>query len=551
VSWRTLGRADVLTRRIPPWAVLGPLLVGGWLVALYVGHAAVHSGWLYYESGDATWYWTTAWMLAHGLLTTTRIGYGYSLLIAPLARIAGPSMLAGLRYVIVLNVVVLGPLALLCIYGIGKAIGGRRYAYVVSAGWVIAPVIVIPYFLADYHRRYVGLQLPANIGLTALGDFPMMVALLVSAYFVVRTLKDGDDLDAVAAGLAAGIALVVKPSGGLYLPAVFLALAVARRPRAFVAFGISLLPAVVGLALWKYRGLGYLPAFHSASTSLALGTGPIAPPVASIHPGNYLHLSWSAIQRNLDGFREFTWSRRLTEWAFVAGLIGIARRSVSLAVLLGGWLAIFFVFKGSTVANFYAGSFFRYLAPAFPAAFLLVLSLPFLVPIAGRHLAAYGRAAPPSWPVTQRARRGVVGFLGLLTLVPIVLILAFGLQHGQEAVTALSFDTLEPLNTFPVQTSVDGAAVSLSWPSRRYGTRVAYGVFRYPASISMIGCPPQSSGASACVYSPRFTKVIHAAHFTDHPGKGAWHYRIAVVAGVPPPAGDVIELSREVTVRVG
>jgi hypothetical protein len=544
-----LGRVDVATARIPAWAILAPLVVVGWLVAAYVAHAAVHSGRLYYESGDATWYWTTAWMLAHGLLPVTSIGYGYAMLLAPFARIAGPSMLAGLPYVIFLNVAVIAPLALLCIYGIAKALGGRRFAYAVSACWVIAPVIVIPYFLANYHRRYVGLQLPSNIGLTALGDFPTMVALLVSAYFAVRTLSGGDDVDAVTAGLAAGLSLVIKPSSALYLPAALLALAVARRPRAFIAFGVSLLPAVVGLTLWKYRGYGYLPAFHGAQAAVAAGPGSVSPPVgATVGIGRYLNVDWHALQQNLDGFREFTWSRRMTEWAVVAGLIGLGRRSIPLAVLFGGWLATFFVFKGSTVANFYAGSFFRYMAPAFPAAFLLVLSLPFLIPVAGGRLVAFGRAAAPSWPATQRSRRGLVGALVLLSLVPIVAILSFGTQRGPEAVTAISFGTLEPLDTFRVHTDVQDGVVRLSWPSRSYGTRVVYGIFRYQGS--MISCPTPEAFAVDCVYSPRFTISTRVPRFTDRPGPGIWHYRIAVVAGVPPPASDVIELSRETEVRV-
>ena len=56
------------------------------------------------------------------------------------------------------------------------------------------------------------------------------------------------------------------------------------------------------------------------------------------------------------------------------------------------------------------------MAPAIPAAFLLVLSIPFLIPIAGRRLAAFGDLA--TWPVTRRSRRVVVGICAFLAIAP-------------------------------------------------------------------------------------------------------------------------------------
>ena len=145
----------------------------------------------------------------------------------------------------------------------------RSYAYVVSLLWVLAPVVVIHYFLADYHSRYVDMTLPSAIGLTGLGDYPSMVVLLVAAYFLLRAIATAATLDAVAAGLAAGFALAVKPANALFLPAVLVALAVARRPRVLAIVALSLIPSLLGLAMWKYRGLGYLPAFsHPPGLSL-------------------------------------------------------------------------------------------------------------------------------------------------------------------------------------------------------------------------------------------------------------------------------------------
>ncbi len=158
------------------------------------------------------------------------------------------------------------------------------------------------------------------------------------------------------------------------------------------------MPSLICLSLWKYRGLGYLPLFHGQPGSRS-PTGPESrSSSAASTSASTSTVSWHTLQHNLDGFREFTWSRRLVEWAVVAGLVGLFRRSVPAAVLIGGWLASYLLIKGTTVANVYGGSFFRYMAPAIPAAFLLVLSIPFLIPIAGRRLAAYGDLV--TWPVT-------------------------------------------------------------------------------------------------------------------------------------------------------
>ena len=204
-------------------------------------------------------------------------------------------------------------------YGLAKAVAGRRFAYLASALWVVAPVLAIPYFLLDYHRRYVGLQLPADLGLTTLGDFPSMVAILVAAYFAFRALTSRDDLDAVSAGLAAGLALAVKPANAAFLFAPALALVVARRPRALLVFGAGLVPSLVCLTLWKYRGLGYIPLFDGNQLSLADGPGKTVPVIATLDLHQYFHFSWHTLYMNLDGFREFTWSRRLIEWSWSPG----------------------------------------------------------------------------------------------------------------------------------------------------------------------------------------------------------------------------------------
>ncbi len=539
---RLLGRLDVLTARIRPSMVLIPLAVLGYGVAAWIGSKAVHTGWLYYNSGDGTWYYTTAWMLAHGLIPITAIGYGYPLVLAPFARIGGPNMVSGLPYVILFNVLVLGPIALCCMYGLAKAIAGRRFAYLASALWVIGPVIAIPYFVLKYHRPYVGLQLPANLGLTALADFPSMVCVLVSAYFAFRAISSRDDLDAVTAGLAAGLALAVKPANAAFLPAPALALLVARRPRALLLLAGGLVPSLICLSLWKYRGLGYLPLFHGSQAALADGPGK-PQLVGGLDVSQYLHrVSWGTLQHNLDGLREFTWSRRLIEWAVVAGLIGLARRSAPAAVLIGGWLASYLVIKGGTVASVYGGSFFRYMAPAIPAAFLLVLSIPLLIPIAGRRLAAHGDLV--TWPLTTRSRKLVTGICGFLAIAPIVPILAFSQAAGASTADFTANSQLMPANTFPLRASVHGGSVTLRWPDQSsHGALVRYAVVRGYSDPLFCSRPP--GGAEVCSIATGGTiAMTHRTTFTDAPPSGSWTYRIEVIASVPPPSSDLILLSR-------
>ena len=76
------------------------------------------------------------------------------------------------------------------------------------------------------------------------------------------------------------------------------------------------------------------------------------------------------------GIHETGWSVALAEWLPVAGTIGAARRSPSLATALGGWTC-FFVLHGAHEGY---DAFWASLAPALPAAALLASSLALLLP---------------------------------------------------------------------------------------------------------------------------------------------------------------------------
>ena len=312
----------------------------------------------------------------------------------------------------------------------------------------------------------------------------------------------------------------------------------------------GLIPSVIALALWKYRGLGYLPAFHGGGSSSALAGGTrLSAPVMGVHLHNYIHFSWPRMSSNIDGLREFTWSRRLLEWTMIAGLIGLFRRSATAAILIGGWLALFFVIKGSTVAEVYGGGFFRYMAPAFPAAFLLALSTVFLVPIFGGRLAA--RAETTGWPATPRAERRVLGALGTLSLIPILAFLIFSPARAQSATEVASNTLYLPANQFALSATATRKGVSLSWPSQSsHGSQVAYAIYRAPSDL--MTCTSPSKGAIDCNIPANATAFSSTTHFTDAVPAGDWVYRVVMVASAlpPPKSGDYLLLSKPLTVHV-
>ena len=91
------------------------------------------------------------------------------------------------------------------------------------------------------------------------------------------------------------------------------------------------MPALIGLTIWKYRGLGYLPVLPSAAGASFALVVPLA--VAGLNLHKYLPFNWQELHHNLDGLREYTWSQRMIYWTGIAGAIGLARRSFVVAGL--------------------------------------------------------------------------------------------------------------------------------------------------------------------------------------------------------------------------
>ena len=359
-------------------------------------------------------------------------------------------------------------------------------------------------------------------------------------------------VDAVAGGLAAGLAVTIKPSNALFLPAAAGALLVARRWRGLGLCALALVPALVGLTVWKYRGLGYLPLFSSAAP-LAMAL----PLVAGFDLGRYFPLHWSQLHHNLDGLREYTWSQRMIYFTAGGGLIGLARRSLPAATLAGVWLAAFVIDKGSAYpVDMTRGSFFTHMIAAFPAYFLLVVSVPYLVPVYGgrRPPSPVGVASPRRLPKTACAILGAIVAVGLLAVSV--------LPHlALSAVAELrQNDLYVPLDGFTVTAHTKGGAVTLTWPKQHpTGTRAGYAIFRAPASSPV--CTHAGAAPDECRFNGfRIGSVdaglrrnhAYVTSFTDHPPPGRWSYRIAVGATPygPRSSADYILMSRAVPVTV-
>ena len=413
-----------LIARHQPWSILGPLLVVQWLALAVFAVAATHNGWLYYQGGDQSYYWTDAHLLSQWTLPVALVGYAWSYLLIPVAFFAGSNVLSGLPVVIVLNALFLLPVALLCVYGIATRIAGRVFGYWAAALWIVIPYATIPMFDQRYHEKYVDITLPQSLGLTVLADFPSTVVLLVTAWLLVRALDTRDWTDAVLAGLVGGFAIGLKPSNALFFGAAVLCLLVAARWVQTAAFLAALVPGLFLLALWKQRGLGELPAFASMGGSggsmAAIGAdAPIGSLFSPVH--RYVSLDWHHLHQNIDGVREFFWAVRPLEFVPLAGLLAIGRRSWPKAVLVFGWFITFLVIKGTDdKANIEDASFFRLLMPSFPAFLLLLASIPLLVPA----FSWSRRVLPnplPALPTRRAGRRALAAAAAVLVvLAPVV-----------------------------------------------------------------------------------------------------------------------------------
>src|SRR6266511_1902936 len=391
VAMERLRRSRDTAVSIRPAYILGGLILLQWLAVLALALTVRHNGWLYYAGGDQLWHYSGAYLLAHGHLPPAYVGYGWSVLLLPIAPFAGANLVAALPVMVLVNTLLLLPVALLCVYGIAAQIAGRLFGYFAAALWIAVPYLGIVFVEPGYHQKYTELTLPQLLGLTSVPDFPATVALLVSAYLCLRAVDAAGWHAAAGAGLAAGYSIAIKPSNAIFLVAPALLLLI-ERWRALLPFALSLAPALLTLAIWKYRGLGELAAAPAEPVRLAGGVGGLLDRIH--HPSLN---SWEHLHQVLLGFREHFWIARVIEWLPVAGVVALLGRSRQGFLLVAGWFTTYLLAKATYIpASIEDASFFRILMPAFPAYLLLAAAVVLLVP------GVRARPAPRSFTLAGR-----------------------------------------------------------------------------------------------------------------------------------------------------
>jgi hypothetical protein len=536
-----------------PRAVLGTLVVAQIAAVVVLALSVAHNGWVWFQGGDQIWMTTSGWLLGQRELAPTESGYLWPAVQAPVTWATGPTYVQPLPVLILAQVLVLGPIALLCVYGIASRIGGRLLGYWASLLWVVAPFAVIPLFVDRYHERWTEQFLPQALGLTAMADYPSMVLVLAGALFVTRSLEEGRMQDAVLAGVLIGAAAGLKPPNLLVAGGVVLAYVVARRWRDGLACMIAIAPGLLVLLLWKVRGLGQIPLFALDGTHLVSGSQPLA---IDAHLNRYIDLNLQAWREQMDGLREFFWSQRVAQWAPFAGLIAVLRvRRSPIAALLGGWLAAFLVVKGfSGRATIESGSFWRLLMPAWPAYLLLFASIPLLVPTLARRLGS--RVEPVASGVV--ARRWIAVAVITLVLVPGAAIAAsspLNREQAQAQTVVQTFDSgyiLTPVDD-GVRLTVhrEGSATRLEWSAGGpWRAEVFYRVYRYDSRGPDTNCYQSGGVAWYCNLYGNPIATTRDLSFIDPSAPTTATYRVGVGTNWidDPEAGDVFAFSPPVAV---
>jgi hypothetical protein len=525
LNWARIRQEIPARLRTQPFSVLVPIVAAQWLLVLLRARSMEHNGWYFFQNGGETRLYSTAWSLAHAHIPATPNGYGWSLLTAPIAAVAGANFLDALPALVLVQTLVLLPVALLAVYGIASRVGGRLLGYFTAACWVVVPYAAGKLFQVQYAQQYRHELLPQALGLTGLGSFPSMVCVLVAAYFALSSIEDDDAARAVLAGLFAGFAIAIDASNALFLAAPAVGYAAARRPRAAAAFGAALLPALLTLTVWRLRALGHVPHVHI--------------------PLDLHHLE----SVRLD-FRTAFYSDRLVELPFIAGALAIARQSWTYGAFVAAWFSSFVLVQGSAAGtNVGDGSWFGVLMPAFPAFVIACACIPLLVP---RLVPRLGhRLAAARLPQYRRGRRFVAVCGALLAALPLLVVVALPVQEQPQLVMYAAEGVLVPVDAgFPAQATAATANVSLSWPAvAPRGANVFYKVFAGPRENSGgIGCD-RGDGATRCALRLQLVGTTNDPAYADRLRGGAT-YRV----GIAPrwssnDAADVMVLSPPVSVN--
>jgi hypothetical protein len=526
--------------------VLAPVVVLQLLAVLVFALRVPHNGWLYYNGGDATTYWLSEYAIGHGHLPSTWLGY-----VLPVAYgwvpLLGTTLLEGAAAIVLLQVLVLVPLATVLVYAVARRIAGPLFALFAAVAWVAAPFASLEMLRPDFRERFHETFLPQAFGLVNMGDFPSVVVLLAVALFVFRVLDEGRGEDALLAGLLLGLAVGIKPSNALMLPLPALVFALRRYPRSVLLYGVALVPALVTLAVWKQRGLGTLPLFAFPEAREALGAS--IPGVDRVN--RYLHFDWSHFADNLQDVREYFWSRLLVELLPIAGAFAVMRKSVAKGLYLALWAVVFFVVKGAAPqANVTDASYFRLTMPGLPAYLLLAAAVALLVPRWGRR----AQVLRPVETLPAPSLRLAVA-IALLALAPFPVVALARPVPPETLAYQEASATGGPISAgLDVRPAPIAGGVRLTWQRPPTGSSdVFYVVYRGPATDGD-GCLPPTAASLPQVCNFRMAPLARTGitRLDDTPRPGRYVYRVGVFASWSgrPDQGDLMLLSPPVAATV-
>jgi hypothetical protein len=537
---RGLGLLAATERRLTavrPVPVLAALVALQVAQALYFGFRTPHNGWIWYSGGDATSYWTEQWQLGHLELPRAVVGYALPVFYAWVPLVAGPALVNGAAVIVIVQVAVLVPLALVLFWLLADRLFGRVYAWAAAALWVAGPLLLLHGFVPHYHWVFDQLFLaPHWFGFANMADLPSVVAVLACAWMTLRAFDTRSSTDAVLAGLLGGLTLAVKPSNGFFLPAVAVLLLGGRRYREAGLWTAGVVPALVTLTLWKVRGLGYLPLTASSYAHLHVSAG--VQPIA-FSGGRYLPFDPKHLYDELQNLREVFWSLRFLEFLGVAGLFGVIRKAPLRGLFVAVWFAGYCIVKASTSrSDFPSGTFFRLAEPGLPAYILLVVGVAFCVPRLGRRL-----RSPAALPAPEAKRldvRRLAPAAAVLALIPLILVVvarnpatmkaAFDGNVVQEAPLTHALHLRDARNP-------DGT-ITLTWRTPNVGSvRPGYVVYM-TEDYADNGCRPPSSGALVCKLDTMQRVGLTQANsfvLTDRTlvSRARW-FRVALVADYQP-----------------
>lgn len=527
-----------------PIGVLSVLAVVQMTATVVFGVTVIqHNGWAYYHGGDQLWFSSYAALLGDFRLPPADVGFGWAFFLVPLIWLTGPSYVEALPPVAALNILVLGPIALVCVYAIGARIAGRLFGYFAAFLWITAPYLSIWVFVDRYQERYIDNFLPQALGLTMLADFPSMVALLAAAVFVLRAIDRRSSGDALVAGLIVGYAIGMKPSNGVFVTGVLLGYAVARRIRLAVVTLAAIMPGLTTLVIWKQRGLGQLPLFAEPASVQAVGAWVSAVPGEDWF-SRFVPLDWGHLWRQIELLHEFSDVAPLLEALPLLGLLVLlVRREHAVTALLAGWLGAFTLFKATaTVASIEAGSFFRLLMPAWPAYFLPVVAVGLTPALLAR------RRARPACPWGKPGLPSSVGAVaGIMTLAALAIV-SFARPVGGPEQAILQKDgritSVDP--RIALRATRANGVNSLSWEAPDYPARVYYVIYRGTPGQPTTAC--ERRGVVRCTLRMFPLGHTRTTTFTDRRSFPGMTYRVGVGTSYDddPLHGDVFLFSRPV-----